>query len=848
VLERELGRGGMATVYLAYDRKHDRRVAFKVLHSELASTLGPARFQREIKLAARLQHPNILTVHDSGDAGGQLWFTMPYVEGESLRDRLRREPRLPLEAALRIAADTARALDFAHRHGVIHRDIKPENLLLTGDGSTLVADFGIARSVAEQGEHLTQTGMSIGTPAYMSPEQTVGNGELDARTDVYSLAAVLYEMLAGEQPFIGATMQAVIAKRLSGEVPAVRRLRPNVPEQIERAITRALAVVPGDRFDSAAEFARALQSSSRPARRMPPVLLASSVAILAAVGVLLALRRGRPAAPSGNDAGTVLAVLPFENLGDSADAYFAEGVANDVRTKLARLDGITVIARGSSNEYRGTSKAPEQIARDLGANYLLAGTVQWEKRSDGSSRVRVTPELVRVPPGGRPRTQWGEQFDAAMTGVFDVQADIAGRVAEALNVALGDSVEQELAERPTHSLAAYDAFLRGEAVSQGMTVFEIPPLRQALAAYQQAVALDTTFVEAWARLAYAHAVLYYVDTPTPARADSSWRAADRAFALAPNRPEGHMARGAYYVYVRWDARRAVVEDSAALALAPKNAFLLAVLAWDELFLARWKSSREHFEQAIRLDPRSAFATRGYGQVLLYTRQFSEAERALDRALELAPANLTTRGDRAVVALAQGDLVRARAIFSATPKDVPVTALMTYWTDQVWVLDEAQQQALLALTPSAFEGDRGKWGLMLAQAYALRGDTARARAYADSACLAFQREPLRAEVQDALRQGLLGLTLAYLGRKAEASRIASHAVALVPATLDAYTAPALQHQLARVYVLVGEHEKAIDILDALLEMPYILSPAWLAIDPNFAPLRGNPRFELLLGKS
>src|SRR5437762_2944110 len=256
-LERELGRGGIATVFLAQDLKPGRPVALKVLHPELAASLGPDRFLREIKLAARLQHPHILTVLDSGEAGGRLWFTMPFVEGESLRDRLRRERQLSLEAALQIAREAARALDYAHQHGIVHRDIKPENILLTRDGSTLVADFGIARAL-ESDEKLTQTGMVIGTPAYMSPEQASGDKAIDARTDIYSLGAVLYEMLAGEAPYTGPTAQAVIAKRLMDPVPSVRRVRPNVPEGVDQAIQRSLAPVAADRYASAGDFARAL--------------------------------------------------------------------------------------------------------------------------------------------------------------------------------------------------------------------------------------------------------------------------------------------------------------------------------------------------------------------------------------------------------------------------------------------------------------------------------------------------------------------------------------------------------------------------------------------------------------
>src|SRR5690348_14629214 len=259
-LERELGRGGMATVFLAQDLKHERPVALKVLHPELANSLGPDRFLREIKLAARLQHPHILTVLDSGETGGRLWFTMPFVEGESLRDRLRRERQLPVEDAVRIAREAAQALQYAHEHGVVHRDIKPENLLLTRDGNTLVADFGIARAIEAGSDEakLTETGLVVGTPAYMSPEQASGDKGLDARTDVYSLGAVVYEMLAGEPPFTGATAQALIVKRLTEPPPSVRSVRPTVPEAVDHAIRRALAPIAADRFATAAQLAQAL--------------------------------------------------------------------------------------------------------------------------------------------------------------------------------------------------------------------------------------------------------------------------------------------------------------------------------------------------------------------------------------------------------------------------------------------------------------------------------------------------------------------------------------------------------------------------------------------------------------
>ncbi len=294
VLERELGRGGMATVYLARDLKHDRLVALKVLRPELAATLGPERFEREIRFAARLQHPHIISVYDSGETAGQLWFTMPFVEGESLRDRLRRERELPLEDALRVAREAAEALGYAHEHGIIHRDVKPENILLTRDGNTLVADFGIARAVGgEPGEHLTATGMSVGTPAYMSPEQAAGASEMDARTDVYSLGCVLFEMLTGEPPFTGTTPQSVIAKRFAGPAPSVAALR-DIPTSLDAVVARALSRSPTDRFPTAAALAKALVASTTGAERAVVRRpgwwrrAGVAIAILAGVGAALA--------------------------------------------------------------------------------------------------------------------------------------------------------------------------------------------------------------------------------------------------------------------------------------------------------------------------------------------------------------------------------------------------------------------------------------------------------------------------------------------------------------------------------------------------------------------------------
>jgi eukaryotic-like serine/threonine-protein kinase len=875
----------MATVYLAHDLRHDRPVALKVLLPELAATLGPERFQREIHFAARLQHPHILTVLDSGESAGQLWFTMPFVEGESLRDRLRREQQLAVDDALQIAREAARALDYAHQHGVVHRDIKPENIMLTGDGSTLVADFGIARALGGD-DGLTQTGFAIGTPAYMSPEQAAGDKAIDARTDIYSLAAVLYEMLAGEPPWTGPTAQAIIAKRLSEPPPSLRATRPTVPPAVDEAIRKALAPIAADRFATARQFAQELTAAerrdsgtavgrdggsvartvqtissppadgatalppyrptSRPFRPYRPVAIALTAGLLIGGGLLFAWRRS--AANHELPGGTrVVAVLPFENLGDSADAYFADGVSDEVRTKLGQVSGLEVIARGSSLEYRRTTKRATEIAHELGADYLLTGTVRWEK-SGGASRVRVTPELVDARPGQAARSRWGQQFDASLTDVFQVQADIATKVADALGVALADSTQRQLTAKPTENVAAYDEFLKGEAASQGMTAADPASLRRAIASYERAVVLDSTFATAWAQLSRARSNLYSNGVPSPALGEQARVAAERARALRPRDPEVYQALGDYYGTVNpIDNQRSLEAYQEGLRIAPDNAELLGASGITQWTLGRWNSATVPLTRAAALDPRSANAARRLALTQLFLRHYDAADSAADRAVALAPTNPRMLMYKVMVGLARGDLAGARSALHDATSRIDPDALLPYFAtyqDLYWVLNEEEQRQVLAMGPSAFDGDRGNWGIVMAELYYLRGDRHQTAIYADSARLAFD-EQSRAAPEDAQRHAFLGLALACQGRKADAVRQGQRAVELTPISRDAYLGPYMQLQLVRIYLLVGEPEKALDQLEPLLKIPHYLSPGWLRIDPTFDPLRNNARFKKLV---
>jgi serine/threonine-protein kinase len=861
--ERELGRGGMATVFLAQDLKHDRPVALKVLHPELAATLGPERFLREIKLAARLQHPHILSVYDSGETAGRLWFTMPYIEGESLRDRLRRERQLPIADAVRLTREAALALDFAHRHGAVHRDIKPENILLV-DGQALVADFGIARAIGGGDERLTETGLTLGTPAYMSPEQAAGDKGVDARTDIYSLAVVLYEMLAGEPPFTAPSAQAMMARRMLESPRPLRELRETVPEGVAQAVARALAKAPADRFATAAEFARALDEQgtrtvatpaaptiastpvATPAapsrrRRVPLAALALLLGLLIGGGALFAWRHTHAeASAAGNE--RRIAVLPFQNLGDTADAYFADGITDAVRGKLTALPAMLVTASNSSAQYRGTTKTPQEIGRELGVDYLLVGTVRWQKGAGGASRVQVSPELIEVSSAA---AKWQQPFDAALTDVFQVQADIAGRVADALDVAIGSRQQEVLETRPTRSLAAYDAYLKGEAARQASTA--AVSQRQAVGFYEQAVALDSGFVQAWVGLSVASALLYANGAPSVAVADRSRTAAERALAIDPRAPGGYWGLGGYYRLVTGDSKRAVEQYTKGLALSPSDADLLRGLGLAEQSLGQWDQAVEHFRKSSRLDPRRLSTAGVLAEALLWLRRYDEAAASMDAALRLEHTDVGVLQRAAMLRLAQGDLAGGRAELAKPPEgmDLPFfVASIAAVYDTYWVLDDEQRALAKRLTPSAFDGDGGTWGLALAGIYEMEGDRRRAAAYGDSARVAFEQQ-LTASPDDPQRHTLLGVALAYTGRKEAAIREGERGLALMPPERDSQSGTYFLHQLARIYILTGEQDKAIDLLERLLRMPYYLSPGWLRIDPTFDPLRKNPRFQKLV---
>ena len=449
-IERELGRGGMATVYLAEDRKHHRRVAIKVLKPELAATLGPERFLREIEIAAGLNHAHILPLLDSGEAGGFLYYAMPFVEGESLRDRLDREGPLSIEEASRITREVADALGHAHGYGVVHRDIKPENILLSG-GHALVADFGIARAItAAGGDKLTATGIAVGTPRYMSPEQASGETRLDGRSDVYSLGCVFYEMVAGEPPFAGPTPQAILARKLTDPVPRLRTVRETVPKPIEQVILKALARVPADRFTSALQLAKALDPQAALARRRllrqsrPRALLIAGLTLtVAALGAQWAWRRWAtpgPGAPTGSarirrDPRHV-AVLYFEPEGDSHKLQLvANGLTQDLIDQLGQVEGLQVVSANGVRPYRDRPVPLDSIASALSVGTIVAGTL-----GGSPERPRLVVRLIDAVTG---RQLDSRRLDPASGDILALRNQLIQEVTRFLRERLGREIRQE---------------------------------------------------------------------------------------------------------------------------------------------------------------------------------------------------------------------------------------------------------------------------------------------------------------------------------------------------------------------------------------------------------------------
>jgi serine/threonine-protein kinase len=668
-IERELGQGGMATVYLARDLKHDRLVAIKVLRPDVAAALGADRFLREVQIVAKLSHPHILQLHDSGEAEGFLFFVMPYVEGETLRQRLDHNASLPVDSAVQLAAQVADALVYAHEHGIVHRDIKPENILLHA-GQAIVSDFGIARAIDAAGganpalTALTSAGFAVGTPLYMSPEQAYGEA-VDGRCDVYSLGCVLYEMLAGAPPFTGPTAQAVLAHSTCDPVPSLRKTRADVPAALEQIVTTALAKRPADRFANAAAFRDALIGAAplvRPRVRWQARWLTTSALVAASAAVLVIgyalLRTHRlPARPSGQLSPSV-AVLAFQNVGsDSATEPFSDGMSDEITTALGRVKGLRVAARSSAFGFKGMDIAPREIGRRLQVRYILDGGVRVR-----GNRRRVSVQLIDVADGNE---VWSDDYDrdARDPDVFAVQDSIARAIVASLRVHLSAPARAALTSRSTENPEAHDLYLKGrffwnQRGSNGAVV-----LQRAIGFFQQAIALDSSYARAWAGLADAYSMLPGFGIAAPGTAfPKAKAAAQRAVTLDSTLADAHTSLGIVSVFYDWDWERAGREFDQAVAIDSTEARSHQFRANYLSAVGRLDSALVEWRTAQRLDPLSPLINARVGSVLSQARRYAEAEVAYRQALALDSSNVNARAELGLLLAIQHRFPEALAAF------------------------------------------------------------------------------------------------------------------------------------------------------------------------------------------
>jgi eukaryotic-like serine/threonine-protein kinase len=850
-IERELGVGGMATVYEAEDLKHHRQVAIKVMRPELAASLGTERFLREVEFAAKLSHPNILPVHDSGEADGFLYYVMPLVEGESLPERMLREKQLPVGEALRLAREVAEALAYAHARGIVHRDIKPANILISA-GHAMVADFGIARAMSSDSQALTQTGLAIGTPQYMSPEQAMGAVDIDGRTDIYALGAVLYEMIAGEPPFTGPTVQAILARSLTENPRPLDQTRTALPATVGSTVMRALAKAPADRYATGAEMVTALGAAEdqartpsgevavTPAPRGKSWQLALAAVVVLAIGVAGTKLLGGKGGSSGSAAKSV-AVLPFVNQGPADQAYFADGIVDEVRDKLARLDQLTVTASSSADQYRGSTKDSKTIASELHVDQVLTGKVSWGQGADGKKQVRVVTELVNGKTGD---VTWRDTFNADTTDAFAIQGRIATSVAAALGTALHKDDAKELAGRPTKNAEAYDLFLKANAVHSNSAT----DMRIAANYLEQAVALDSNFARAWGGLANSLSTLYFNGTRDPVVARRAKEALDQLLRLAGDSAVAHVVAANYYTNVVNDPVAIRREIDRALALDSNNVSALISAANMDFATGKYQSTFDRLSRARKIDPRSASVLVTLIQAQVFLGHLDDAVATAQELKALPKYGYGAMQWITAVHLARGDSASARREMQDLLKRAPVTEIVSYfagYNELAFVLGPAERALLFRMTPAAFDNDRAWWGQSLATAARQQGDMARSRAYADSS-LAISKQQSDAAPKDAQLRVLYALMLSYTGHVDDAAREVERGLADARAANS--TDPQLNYyrmQKVRVYIANGQQEKALDAIEELLKSQYFVTRGWMKVDPTFAPLRGNPRFQKLL---
>ncbi len=875
-IESLIGVGGMGEVYLARDERLGRKAALKLLPDSLTTDETQlSRFKNEARSASALNHPNILTVYEIGTEGNRQFIATEFIEGMTLRASLE-GGRMNLHAALEIAVQVASALAAAHEAGVVHRDIKPENIMLRPDGYAKVLDFGIAKLNERLASDLdevgttavlqTRPGLVLGTAHYMSPEQARSQ-KVDARSDIWSLGVVLYEMVGGSPPFRGETSSDCIASILTTEPPSLSGVLPDVPPQLESILQKALHKNSDERYQTIKEMladlrnlkggleaqdsrpqtkARAESIVSKIKRHKRGVLLTLAAALLAAAVVARSFFFVAPA-PLANEKS--IALLPFENLSEEkSNAYFVDGIQDEILTRLSKIADLKVISRTSTERYKKTSQKLSEIANQLGVANLLEGSVQ--KTND---QVRINVQLIRA---ANDSHLWAETFDRKLTDIFSVESEVAKAIADQLRAKLTGQEELVIAAKPTDNVEAYDAYLRGLAYT--LKTFHTPAnLLGAQKYLREAVRLDPKFALSWALLSYVDARGYLTTNlqPTVALREEARQAAETALTLQPNLGEAVVAKGYYHSACLKDYDTAVRYYEQARQFLPNSSRIPEFLAYVERRRGQWDRSESYFNEAERLDPRNVFLLTQHAISYIYLRRFPEGLRKLDQVLDIIPDDMDTLVQKAAIAQAEGDLTRASALLAPlNPGASNASALET----QVYqaILERRTSQIIprlkeiLAKPDPALGNTIGELRSWLGWAQEVAGDHAAAQQSWRQA--RSELEPfLKEQPENNFLIEDLALTNMRLGDKAAALALAERAMAVIPMEKDAADGPGAIEILARVAARMGEPDRAIAALQRLLSIPYEgplagipLTPALLRLDPMFDPLRNDPRFQKL----
>jgi len=877
ILEK-LGEGGMGVVYKATDTKLNRTVALKFLPDRVNKDgAAKARFLQEAQAAAGLNHPNICTVYGVDEHEGQLFISLEYVEGGTLRDRL---PFAKTDDVIAVASQIGEALQEAHAKGIVHRDIKADNIMMSSKGQAKVMDFGLAR--LKGALKLTRTSSTVGTIGYMAPEQIQG-GEVDPRSDVFSFGVLLFEMLTGKLPFRGEHEAAMMYSILNEEPDQIRKHLPNISTACERILEKALEKNPEERYQSAADVVADLRRWKRETSSVPrptsnvgeisPVpssansdaaasntiipRFAGRKTILAVSGLLFTglLVGGlfwlQPWTTSSSSAKKALAVIPFENQADPEREYFADGISEEITTRLSSLSGIGVIARSSAWQYKGTKKSVKEIGSELGIDYVLMGTVRWSRTEGKQLQVRISPALIDVRTGMQ---VWANTFDAAFQNAFALQSDIAQQVARALDVNLLSPEVSALEQNLTSNAEAYDYYLQGveyENRSPSEADGDI-----AIQQYERAIALDPAFAAAYARLAVTHARAYwFFYDRTKERVAEARAAAEKALALDPKLSVSNEAMGWVHYHTELNYDAAIRQFHIALELQPSNPGVSYGLAAVYRRKGNLDESVWHWRKAIAYDPRSSELVRQLGETFVLQRKYAEADEQFATAIRLAPDNVSTYAERARnMVLWKGDLRSAEVILEEGNRFGRVGSGEDeglHYTKFVFASMRGEyssaEQAVRQMDAARGLDNQFMYypqPLIFASLERMRGSEARAqRMYAQSLQQIQQR--LREYPDDSRAHSALGIALAGLGRSEEAIREGDRGVQILPVEKESWRGSFRMLDLAQIHAMTGDQEKAIDILERLLKMPSEISPTWLKLDPRWKSLRGNKRFESLL---